>query len=441
MATVKTFGAGGEYATWREAMAPLVSGGLSDDTTLLQVGDSTESVDGLAPNTDWLNTNGYNLTITQSVFQQYKIYLTGGSSLYFLILCLPPPSPEPDKLSTITSQNLHIIRQSGLANYGTDLCMGNSYYAAWRAGIIRRNNFVYKNIFLENKATGTQVAIQPGEQYSNQTFINIKITGYTNGFNAYPKTQGGGNPGDENNDGRRYENISSQNCQECFNVVGSTTLAGTYKNCVGLKRDNASAKCFVGGFTYNTFLNCADSDGSLPDHTGKITGITDADFLSVDPSSPNFLKIDTTSALFGTGTTDILAENTTDIEGNPRPNELGSVSIGAHEPVVTVDFSGTPLTGTAPLAVQFTDLTTYLPTSWLWDFGDGTTSTEQHPLHTYTEAGTYTVSLAVNGYGTETKTDYITVTPGKIFRTCIVRSIRTDYDGSLRQMISAIGGE
>jgi PKD repeat protein len=32
---------------------------------------------------------------------------------------------------------------------------------------------------------------------------------------------------------------------------------------------------------------------------------------------------------------------------------------------------------------------------WAWDFGDGTTSTEEHPLHTYSETNTYTVSLAV----------------------------------------------
>uniref|UniRef100_UPI000B16127B PKD domain-containing protein n=1 Tax=Methanosarcina barkeri TaxID=2208 RepID=UPI000B16127B len=35
------------------------------------------------------------------------------------------------------------------------------------------------------------------------------------------------------------------------------------------------------------------------------------------------------------------------------------------------------------------------PTSWLWDFGDGTNSTEQNPLHTYNEVGNYTVNLKV----------------------------------------------
>jgi hypothetical protein len=50
---------------------------------------------------------------------------------------------------------------------------------------------------------------------------------------------------------------------------------------------------------------------------------------------------------------------------------------------------------------------------WLWDFGDGTASTEQDPLHQYTALGTYTVSLTVrtaSGTDTEVKQDLITVT-------------------------------
>ena len=80
-------------------------------------------------------------------------------------------------------------------------------------------------------------------------------------------------------------------------------------------------------------------------------------------------------------------------------------------PPVTA-FTATPLAGLTPLTVQFTDLSGDRPTSWLWTFGDGGTSTSQNPQHTYTAAGTYTVTLtATNEYGSdyELKTDYITV--------------------------------
>jgi len=57
----------------------------------------------------------------------------------------------------------------------------------------------------------------------------------------------------------------------------------------------------------------------------------------------------------------------------------------------------------APVAVQFTDTSVGTPTSWLWDFDDGLTSTEQHPQHPFYASGTYSVSLTVdNGEGQDT---------------------------------------
>jgi PKD repeat protein len=80
------------------------------------------------------------------------------------------------------------------------------------------------------------------------------------------------------------------------------------------------------------------------------------------------------------------------------------------------DFNGSPNSGEAPLTVHFTDLSSGgSPTSWLWGFGDGSTSTAQHPTHTYTSAGIYTVSLtATNDYGSDflLRPNYIEVSPG-----------------------------
>lgn len=63
--------------------------------------------------------------------------------------------------------------------------------------------------------------------------------------------------------------------------------------------------------------------------------------------------------------------------------------------------------------VTFTDLSTNAPTSWAWNFGDQTASTDQNPTHIYTEAGVYTVSMTSSnetGSNTVTKADYVTVT-------------------------------
>lgn len=67
-------------------------------------------------------------------------------------------------------------------------------------------------------------------------------------------------------------------------------------------------------------------------------------------------------------------------------------------------------------SVTFQDLSVFGPTSWLWDFGDGNTSTEQNPTHTYTTSGTYTVCLtATNDQGSNTFCFEISVVVNSIY--------------------------
>ena len=88
--------------------------------------------------------------------------------------------------------------------------------------------------------------------------------------------------------------------------------------------------------------------------------------------------------------------------------------ITADEPVPVADFTGTPLSGNAPLTVNFTDQTMGTVTNWSWSFGDGSPSaTTQNPTNIYTQSGTYTVILSVvgpGGFDSEFKASYITVT-------------------------------
>lgn len=57
--------------------------------------------------------------------------------------------------------------------------------------------------------------------------------------------------------------------------------------------------------------------------------------------------------------------------------------------------------------VSFVDNSTGSPTYWLWDFGDGNTSTEQNPTHVYDVGGGYTVNLTVkNDLGSNTTSKY-----------------------------------
>ena len=82
--------------------------------------------------------------------------------------------------------------------------------------------------------------------------------------------------------------------------------------------------------------------------------------------------------------------------------------------VLRADFSAEPLKGDIPLTVQFTDLSINNPTSWLWKFGDDSTSFEQNPVHVYYTYKKYTVELTVsNGVeqSTMSKEDYIMAYP------------------------------
>lgn len=73
-----------------------------------------------------------------------------------------------------------------------------------------------------------------------------------------------------------------------------------------------------------------------------------------------------------------------------------SVSVDDRPNRVEAKFDAKPETGPAPLTVQFIDKSSYLPTKYLWAFGDGYRSDLQNPVHTYEKEGTYWVSLDVS---------------------------------------------
>jgi len=101
-------------------------------------------------------------------------------------------------------------------------------------------------------------------------------------------------------------------------------------------------------------------------------------------------------------------------------------------------FIATPTSGISPLAVQFTDQSAGTPTSWSWNFGDGTTSILQNPSHTYSAIGDYTVSLTtanVFGSNTATKGNYIQVTKTSFVNYIIDENVfiygnKLDFEGN-----------
>ena len=101
-----------------------------------------------------------------------------------------------------------------------------------------------------------------------------------------------------------------------------------------------------------------------------------------------------------------------------RTNEFGcansTLKTAALGNQLVADFIVKPALGDVPFLVEFENASTGYISSYLWEFGDGITSPQENPTHTYKQVGKYTVSLTV-GHETDTKkvskTDIVTVLP------------------------------
>jgi len=86
--------------------------------------------------------------------------------------------------------------------------------------------------------------------------------------------------------------------------------------------------------------------------------------------------------------------------------------VGANDPPVAA-FAARPGRPAPGQSVAFTDLSSGEPTSWLWSFGDGATSTERNPRHVFAAAGSLPVTLTVTkAAGTAWTTRNVEVVPG-----------------------------
>jgi len=158
------------------------------------------------------------------------------------------------------------------------------------------------------------------------------------------------------------------------------------------------------GTTLTISVDAKDSDGSI----SKVVLFIDGNNKGSVSTSPYNFDWNTSNEDLGEHK---LKATATDNNGQSTSNEI-SVTLIATGTAPTASFTASPRNGTAPLAVVFSDQSSNNPINWQWDFGDGGTSTEQNPSHTYNDEGTYTVILtASNEFGSDTKTetDYIDV--------------------------------
>ena len=174
---------------------------------------------------------------------------------------------------------------------------------------------------------------------------------------------------------------------------------------VEIARPGNNANISVGE-TLNVKVEATDPDGTI----AQVAIFIDNVEMASMTESPFEFYISTDDLTEGTKELKVVATDNEQATGE----EIISINLigGSYPP--TAEFSVDRTTGLTTRKFTFDDQPVNNPSEWLWDFGDGNTSTESNPTHIYSQEGTYSVTLTLtNEYGTdtETKTDYITVYP------------------------------
>ena len=145
------------------------------------------------------------------------------------------------------------------------------------------------------------------------------------------------------------------------------------------------------------FISALTGTGFQPDAVVLLNRTGYADIAATNITVVNQTFINCTFNLTGRaiGDWNIVIVNPADGKAGGRRNAFTITP-----PLPVPAFSVSPLVGTAPLTVQFSDQSANNPAVWRWDFGDGSVlvggPAQKDPLHTYNEPGVYTARLAVS---------------------------------------------
>jgi PKD repeat protein len=290
---------------------------------------------------------------------------------------------------TSTLQNpTHIYNSVGI--YEVDLQAGNSFGTNWS------NKTGYINVT-------SMVATSSGTPTTGATPLTVNFTGSSTGSpDAYYWDFGDGNTGATQNPSHTYETIGVYDISFRATNISSGAFAWANHTSYITVRNATPVASFTGTPTTGPFpLSVSFTDSSTNNPAAWNWSFGDGNTSTTQNPTHSY-------AAEGTYTVSLTVSNDGGTNTSIRNNYI---TVTAVTPVA--NFTGTPTTGAFPLAVSFTDTSTNSPTSWNWTFGDGVTAMVKDPNHTYTTAGTYTVSLTsanTGGSNTVTKPNYITVT-------------------------------
>ena len=208
--------------------------------------------------------------------------------------------------------------------------------------------------------------------------------------------------------------IWAKNMGGSIHDFGFSIALDTYGNVYTTGDFQGTADFDAGSATYNLISNgYSDIFISKLDSSGNLIWAKNMGGSSFDYCYS--IALDASGNVYTTGTFKLTADF------DPGFGTYNLTSNGSYDIFISKLSQGPPIQADflAPFttifvgdSIQFTDLSTGSPTSWLWDFGDGASDTTQYPTHVYQTSGIFSVSLVVsNSTSSDTliKPNYIVV--------------------------------
>lgn len=353
-------------------------------------------INGQTSNTIFTLNNGLNVTLANLYFTYCRgtnggaIYSGGNLTINNCIFNANTATAKGGAIyntGTLTVNNSTFLFNAATSNHGG---------AIFNQGTLNVNNSIF---------SGNSANMNGGAIFSQGT-MNLHFNSFENNHATTGTTiySSSGNVNAENN----WWSTNNSPANQIYGTVD-------YSNWIYMTI-TINPTTIVNGTTCNVTVNFNNIyNGTDVNSINPASGhIPDGTIVNFSSTLGTFNPA-TATTTNGTASTIFTATNV--LSGNitaTTDNQAVSTVINIIYPVPVANFTADNTNGTAPGTVNFTDKSTGNITNYNWDFGDGSTSTDENPVHVYSTPGTYTVTLTVNGPGgcsTETFTDYIIINP------------------------------
>ena len=341
-----------------------------------------------------LLSNCYGIYVLRSKGDKLSKNTATSNKDYGIVLGTATDNTLSGNTALNNGRGIHVGNSDGNTLSGNTVQNSNVYglYVCPRSD----SNQIYNNYFNDTNMT---IRNGIGNAYNTKKTAGTNIAGgpYIGG-NFWGKPDGTGfsntaidNDGDGISDSA-YKNITGSIYSDNLPLVGSGS--GAAKPVAAFSASPTSG---------NVPLNVTFTDTSTGSPTSWNWNFGDGANSTVENPGHKYSKA-------GNYTVALTVSNAAGNNTTTKTNYIKVAGTSSQSPIAA--FSASPTSGNTPLNVTFTDSSTGSPTAWSWSFGDGTSSAVKNPVHTYSTAGSYSVTLKVSnsaGNNTTTKSSYIKV--------------------------------